>query len=84
MNDPMKLLYVLLGVIPVLVAGAGAAAFLLLRAGYGPLVWGVLPFVVMLLLAGSIGALIGRSATTRGGQRGERPPRESRKNDGKD
>lgn len=63
----MKLLYTLIAVIPLIVAGAGLAAFLLLRAGYGPLVWGVLPFLAMLALAGVIGAILGRAATNRRG-----------------
>lgn len=65
MNRQMKLLYALIAVIPLVVAGTGIAAFLLLRAGYGPLVWGVLPFLVMLALAGVIGAILGRAATNR-------------------
>ena len=67
MNHQMKLLYTLIAVIPLVVAGAGLAAYLLLRAGYGPLVWGVLPFLVMLALAGVIGAVLGRAATNRRG-----------------
>lgn len=65
MNHQMKLLYTLIAVIPLVVAGTGLAAFLLLRAGYGPLVWGVLPFLAMLALAGVIGAFLGRAATNR-------------------
>lgn len=67
MNRQMKLLYTLIAVIPLIVAGTGLAAFLLLRAGYGPLVWGVLPFLAMLALAGVIGAILGRAATNRRG-----------------
>lgn len=67
MNHQMKLLYTLIAVIPLVVAGTGLAAFLLLRAGYGPLVWGVLPFLAMLALAGVIGAILGRAATNRRG-----------------
>jgi hypothetical protein len=32
-------------------AGAGLASFLLLRAGYGFLVWGLLPFLALVLAA---------------------------------
>lgn len=63
MNRQMKLLYTLIAVIPAVVLGAGLAAFLLLRAGYGPLVWGVLPFLGMLAVAGVIGLILGRAAT---------------------
>jgi hypothetical protein len=42
---PQTLLFVLLGTVPLVVTGAGAGAFLLMRAGYGVLVWAVVPFV---------------------------------------
>ncbi|HET7478945.1 MAG TPA: hypothetical protein VFJ72_05445 [Rubrobacteraceae bacterium] len=77
MNHQMRLLYTLIAVIPIVVAGAGLAAFLLLRAGYGPLVWGVLPFLAMLALAGIIGAVLGRAATNRRVPRDDRPPRDT-------
>jgi hypothetical protein len=32
-------------------AGAGLVSFLLLRAGYGFLVWGLLPFLALILVA---------------------------------
>ena len=75
MNRQMKLLYTLIAVIPLVVAGAGLAAFLLLRAGYGPLVWGVVPFLAMLALAGVIGAILGRAATNRRGSDADAPSR---------
>ena len=59
---PITLLFVLLGVVPLLVGGAGVASFLLLRAGYDFLVWGLLPLVVLLLIAGSLGAVLGMAA----------------------
>ena len=64
-------------------SGAGVASFLLLRAGYGFLVWGLLPLLALLLVALVLGAIlwwaaggtlpgIGRSGaseeTPRGGQ----------------
>lgn len=58
----MTLLLVLIGVVPLLVGGAGVASFLLLRAGYGFLVWGVLPFLTLLLVAGTFGLVLGRAA----------------------
>lgn len=35
---------------------------LLLRAGYGVLVWGLLPLLVLLLSAGVLGVILGRAA----------------------
>lgn len=42
----------------VLGAGTGLVAFLLLRAGYGFLVWGVLPFLALVVGAVVLGAVI--------------------------
>jgi hypothetical protein len=41
---------------------AGVVSFLLLRAGYGFVVWGVLPFLALLLVALVLGALVWRAA----------------------
>jgi hypothetical protein len=38
--------------------GAGVAAFLLLRAGYGFLVWGLLPPLALILIAAILGAVL--------------------------
>ena len=62
---PITLLLVLLGVVPIVVGGAGFVSFFLLRAGYGYLVGGVLPFLVSLLIVGFVGALLGRAASGR-------------------
>ena len=62
---PITLLLVLLGVVPLVVGGAGLASFLLLRAGYGYLAGGVLPFLVSLLVVGVVGVLLGRAASGR-------------------
>ena len=62
MNRPLTLLLVLLVTVPLLVGGAGAASLLLLRAGYGVLVWGLLPLLGLLLISGALGAAIGRAA----------------------
>ena len=59
---PIVLLYLLLGVVPLLVGGAGLASYLLLRAGYGFLVWGLLPLGALLLLASGLGAVLGTAA----------------------
>lgn len=60
---PITLLLVLLGAVPLVVGGGGLVSFLLLRAGYGYLVGGVLPFFASLLLVGGLGALLGRAAS---------------------
>jgi len=66
------MLLVLISVVPLVVAGAGLASFLLLRAGYGLVIGALLPFAVSLLLAAALGAVLGRAA---GGQRQTRGPR---------
>jgi hypothetical protein len=65
---PQTLLFVLLGTVPLVVAGAGLAAFLLMRAGFGFLVWGVVPFVASLVAVAAISFLLSRAARVgRGG-----------------
>ncbi len=59
---PQTLLFVLLGTVPLVVAGAGVVAFLLMRAGYGVLIWAVLPFVVSLLAVAAIAFVLSRAA----------------------
>jgi hypothetical protein len=61
-----RMLFVLIGAVPLVVAGAGVASFLLLRAGYGLVVGALLPFAVSLLLVAILGAALGRAA---GGRR---------------
>jgi hypothetical protein len=56
------MLFVLIGVVPLVVAGAGVASFLLLRAGYGLVVGALLPFAVSLLIVAILGAALGRAA----------------------
>ncbi len=70
---PKTLLFILVGVVPLVVAGAGVVSFVLLRAGYGLFVGGVVPFVVSLLLAAALGALLGRAASGRRGPQRRRP-----------
>jgi hypothetical protein len=61
------MLFVLIGAVPLVVAGAGVVSFLLLRAGYGLVVGALLPFAVSLLLVAILGAALGRAAgRTRG------------------
>jgi hypothetical protein len=58
---PEILLFILLGTVPLVVAGAGVAAYLLMRGGFGFLVWGVVPFVASLL---AVAALSGRAGVS--------------------
>ncbi len=69
---PQTLLFVLLGTVPLVVAGAGVVAFLLMRAGYGVLVWAVLPFVASLVAVAAISLVLSRAAGGRGGSSGGR------------
>jgi hypothetical protein len=57
-----RMLFVLIGAVPFVVAGAAVASFLLLRAGYGLVVGGLLPFAVSLLIVAILGAALGRAA----------------------
>ena len=58
------MLFVLIGAVPLVVAGAGLASFLLLRADYGLVVGALVPFAVSLLLVAIISAALGRAAGT--------------------
>lgn len=69
--DPKRLLFVLVGAVPFVVLGSAAASVVLLRAGYGALVWAVLPLLGGLLVAAVLGLILGRAA---GGQRGPDNP----------
>ena len=82
---PKTLLFILLGAVPLVVLGAGVVSFVLLRAGYGLLVGGVAPFVVSLLLAAALGALLGRAASGRRGPQSRRSPdKEAEQSRGRD
>jgi membrane protein implicated in regulation of membrane protease activity len=59
---PETLLFVLLGTVPLVVALAGVAAFLLMRAGFGFLVWGLVPFVTSLLAVAALSFALSRAA----------------------
>ena len=68
---PRTLLFVMVSVVPVIVALAFVAAVLLQRAGFGWVVWALLPFGVSMVGIGVLGVLLGRAAT-RGAQGGRR------------
>ncbi|MGF1472242.1 MAG: hypothetical protein ACFB50_10940 [Rubrobacteraceae bacterium] len=78
--QPQTLLVVLLGVVPLAVLCAGVVSFLLLSAGYGLLVWAVLPFVGVLVVVAVIGVFLGRAA---GGRRRTGDPGEDEARDAK-
>jgi hypothetical protein len=59
------MLFVLIGAVPLVVAGAGAVSFLMLRTGYGFVVGALLPFAAALLLVAILGATLGRAAGRR-------------------
>ena len=77
---PQTLLFVLLGTVPFVVAGAGVAAFLLMRSGYGVLVWAVVPFVASLLIVATLAFVLSRAAGGRRSQE-ERGSSEGRSRD---
>ena len=67
-RNPTTLMAFVGGVVPLLVAGAGGATFLLLRAGYGIVISGLLPLAGLLIVIGVLGALLGRSVNTSRGE----------------
>ena len=79
--DPMAMLFALVGAVPLIVGGAGLAAFLLQRAGFGMLVWGLLPVLGMLVVVGALGVVLGKAAVVRRGGSGRDDGR-NRKEDG--
>ncbi len=78
--NPYILVFMLTGAVLLLAllgSGAGVASFLLLRAGYGFLVWGLLPLLALLLVALVLGAVLWWAAggTLPGAGRPGRVPR---------
>jgi hypothetical protein len=53
----------MISVVPVIVALAFVAAVLLQRAGFGWVVWVLLPFAISMVVIGGLGVLLGRAAT---------------------
>ena len=67
MRDPSnssstKLLVIMVAAVPVIVAVAGLVSFLMLRAGFGLLVSGLLPFLAMLIVVAALGVFLARAA----------------------
>ena len=63
---PQTLLFILVAAVPVIVGLALLVAILLQRAGFGLLVWALLPFLASMALIGVLGVFLGRAATRRG------------------
>lgn len=62
---PSTLLLVLILVVPAIVAVAFVVAIGLQRAGFGLVIWALVPFVVSMVLIGALGVVFGRAATRR-------------------
>ena len=62
---PRTLLLVLVSVVPVIVALAFVVAILPQRAGFGLVIWALMPFVVSMALIGALGLVLGRAAARR-------------------
>lgn len=60
--NPKMLLVILVGTVPLVVAAAMGTAFLLARAGYGAVVWGLVPFLGLLIVTGLLALALGRAA----------------------
>ena len=74
---PQTLLLVLIAAVPVVVALALLSAVLLQRAGFGLVVWALLPFLGSMALIGALGLVLGRAAARRASNGGR-----SRRDDG--
>jgi hypothetical protein len=75
MGGARILLLLFMAVVPVIVGLALLAAVLLQRAGFGLVVWALVPFVVSMLLIAGLGVVLGRAAA-------RAPHGRSRKDDG--
>ena len=60
--SPRTLLFALVAIVPVVVAVAFVAAVVLQRAGFGLVVWALVPFVVSMALIAGLGVVLGRAA----------------------
>lgn len=71
-RDPNKLLLALMGVIPLVVLASVAVAYLLVRAGFGPLVGAGAPFVAATIFIVGLSVALGRAAGGSGGSSDDR------------
>ena len=72
-TSPMVMLFALVGAMPLLAGAAGLAGLLLQRAGFGILVWGLVPLLGLLVAAAVLGVVLGKAA---GGGRARQDKRE--------
>ena len=72
---PSTLLLVMMSAVPVVVLLALGAAVLLARAGFGLVVWALVPFVVSMALILILGIVLGRAAA----RSADEPPEERRR-----
>ncbi len=77
--SPRTLLFALMAAVPIVVGLALLAAVLLQRAGFGLVVWALVPFAVSMLLIAGLGVVLGRAAVRSSGGSSKR---RSRKDDG--
>ena len=68
--------------VPVVVAGAGLVSFLMLRAGYGLILSGLLPLLATLVVVAALGVFLGRAAGRLRGRRNGRNRDRDRDRDG--
>lgn len=68
-TNALVLLFALVGLVPLLAGGAGLAAFLLQRAGFGLAVWGLLPLLGLCVVVVVLGAALGKAAGVSRGRR---------------
>lgn len=69
------LLLVMVLAVPIMVLVSGLISFLLLRMGFGVLVWAVLPFLGLLLLVAALGLILSRLAGGGGKRASEKVPK---------
>ena len=69
---PKALLIILVFAIPFVVISAAVVSVFLFRAGYGPLVWAVAPFLASLLIATLLAVVLGRAASKPAGRKSSR------------
>ena len=79
-SSPTKLLVIMVAAVPVIVAVAGLVSYLMLRAGFGLLLSGLLPLFAILILVTALGVFLGRTAgRSQGGGDDRNSSRDSRR-----
>ena len=79
-SSSTKLLVIMVAAVPVIVAVAGLVSFLMLRAGFGLLLSGLLPLFATLIVVTALGVFLGRAAgRSREAEEGQNSSRDSRR-----